>query len=402
MAALNFVDSHNMVAYLERPTDSDDFTKIVDFLNANPRRYALTINPTIYVSCIEKFWYTANAQTINEETQIHALVDGKKIVITESSVRRDLQFTNEDGTDCLPTTTIFENLKLMGIGKDFSGKVTPLFDTMLIQHQSEEGDNLERVATTASSLEAEQVVVLGAKTMGDTIARTGFKNVSKVSYDLPLGGVNTPQSDEDSMQLKESMEMCTNLLQRVQDLETIKTTQSKKITSLKKRVKKLEQRGRSRTPGLKRLYKVVTSRRVKSSAKASLDDQEDASKKGRNIAEIDADVDISLVHEDVGIQGRFDDEDMFDTSVFNDEEVFAGQDMADQEVNVAEKEVSVVDLVTTAGEVVTTASVDISTASVLITVSTATPTTPPTTTTEDDMTLAETLMEINSAKPKAI
>ncbi|GKD99901.1 hypothetical protein Tco_1387885, partial [Tanacetum coccineum] len=127
-------------------------------------------------------------------------------------------------------------------------------------------------------------------------------------------------------------------------------------------------------------------------------EQEDASKQGRNIAEIDADVDISLVHKDAGIQGRFDDEDMSDTSVFNDEEVFPGQDMADQEFNVAEKEVSVADPVTTTGEVVTTASVDISTTSVLITVSTATPTT----ITEDDMTLAETLMEIKSAKPKAI
>ncbi|GJX24565.1 hypothetical protein Tco_0230861, partial [Tanacetum coccineum] len=37
-----------------------------------------------------------------------------------------------------------------------------------------------------------------------------------------------------------------------------------------------------------------------------------------------------------------------------------------------------------------------------ITVSTATPTTPPTITTEDDMTLAETLMEIKSGKPKEI
>ncbi|GKA10370.1 hypothetical protein Tco_0689803 [Tanacetum coccineum] len=182
-------------------------------------------------------------------------------------------------------------------------------------------------------------VVPSARTPGDTIARTRFENVSKTSYDSPLGGVNTPRSDEDSMQLKELIEMCTNLLQR-----------------------------------------------------------EDASKQGRNIAEIDADVDISLVHKDAGIQGRFDDEDMSDTSVFNDEEVFPGQDMADQEFNVAEKEVSVADPVTTTGEVVTTASVDISTTSVLITVSTATPTT----ITEDDMTLAETLMEIKSAKPKAI
>ncbi|GJZ09970.1 hypothetical protein Tco_0544253, partial [Tanacetum coccineum] len=59
--------------------------------------------------------------------------------------------------------------------------------------------------------------------------------------------------------------------------------------------------------------------------------------------------------------------------------------MANQEVNVAEKEVSAADPITTAGELVTTASVDISI---------ATPTTPPTTTTKDDMTLAETLMEI--------
>ncbi|GJX62194.1 hypothetical protein Tco_0295094 [Tanacetum coccineum] len=207
--------------------------------------------------------------------------------------------------------------------------------------------------------------------MGDTIARTRFENVSKTSYDSPLRGVNTPRSDEDSMKLKKLMEVCTNLLQRVQDLKTTKTAQAKEITSLKNRVKKLEQRGRSRTLGLKRLYKVGTSRRVESSVEASLGDQEDASKQRRNIAEIDADVDISL-------------------------------DMADQEVNVAEKEVSVADPVTTAGEVVTTASVDISTASVLITVSTATPTTPPTTTTEDDMTFTETLMEIKSAKPKEI
>ncbi|GKD31913.1 hypothetical protein Tco_1242691, partial [Tanacetum coccineum] len=151
-----------------------------------------------------------------------------------------------------------------------------------------------------------------------------------------------------------------------------------------------------------KVEKVGTSRRVESFAEASLGDQEDASKQGRNIAKIYADEDILLVHEDAGIQGRFDDEDMFDTSVFNDKEVFAGHDMADQEVNVAKKEVSTTNPVTTAGEVVTTASVDISTASVPKTVSTATPTTPPTTTTEDDMTLAETLMEIKSAKPKAI
>ncbi|GJW35532.1 hypothetical protein Tco_0058452 [Tanacetum coccineum] len=67
-----------------------DFAEIVDFLNANPIRYALTVSPTIYVSCIEQFWSTAKTKIVNNETQIHAKVEGKTIVISESSVRRDL------------------------------------------------------------------------------------------------------------------------------------------------------------------------------------------------------------------------------------------------------------------------------------------------------------------------
>ncbi|GKB97212.1 uncharacterized mitochondrial protein-like protein [Tanacetum coccineum] len=60
------------------------------------------------------FWSTVMAKTINGEEQLHALVDGKKIIITESSVRRDLQLADEEGVDCLPNSTIFEQLTLMG------------------------------------------------------------------------------------------------------------------------------------------------------------------------------------------------------------------------------------------------------------------------------------------------
>ncbi|GJR33236.1 hypothetical protein Tco_1109468 [Tanacetum coccineum] len=77
--------------------ESDGFEQIVDFLNAHPIRHALTINPTIYISCIELFWSTIMVKTINGEAQLHALVDGKKIIITESSVRRDLQLADEEG-----------------------------------------------------------------------------------------------------------------------------------------------------------------------------------------------------------------------------------------------------------------------------------------------------------------
>ncbi|GKC03210.1 hypothetical protein Tco_0994820, partial [Tanacetum coccineum] len=60
------------------------------------------------------FWSTVKAKTINGEVQLHALVDGKKIIITESTVRRDLQLEDAEGIDCLPNSTIFEQLTLMG------------------------------------------------------------------------------------------------------------------------------------------------------------------------------------------------------------------------------------------------------------------------------------------------
>ncbi|GKC17041.1 putative ribonuclease H-like domain-containing protein, partial [Tanacetum coccineum] len=94
---------------------------------------------------------------------------------------------------------------------------------------------------------------------------------------------------------------------------------------------------------------------------------------GRKIYDIDNDAEITLVDE---TQRRYGDDLMFDTYVLDDKEVFAGQDMAEKEINVAEKEVSTADPVTTAGEVVTTASVEISAAK------------PNETTITDDLTIA--------------
>ncbi|GJR20061.1 putative ribonuclease H-like domain-containing protein [Tanacetum coccineum] len=143
--------------------------------------------------------------------RLHALIDGKKVIISEASMRRDLKLEDEEDVDCLLNFTIFEQLILMG-------------------------------------------------------------------YLLARG--NTLRSDEDSLKLKELMELCTNLQQRVLDLEKTKTTQQNEITSLKRRVKKLEQK-----------------KRVESSSDEE-DLGEDASKQGRRINAIDADEDITLVKDD--------------------------------------------------------------------------------------------------------
>ncbi|GJR99580.1 putative ribonuclease H-like domain-containing protein [Tanacetum coccineum] len=52
------------------------------------------------------------AKTINGEVQLHALVDGKNIIITESTVRRYLQLEDAEGVDCPYTPTIVTTLAI--------------------------------------------------------------------------------------------------------------------------------------------------------------------------------------------------------------------------------------------------------------------------------------------------
>ncbi|GJY97174.1 hypothetical protein Tco_0514084 [Tanacetum coccineum] len=146
MADLKFVDQHNMVACLEKTEENAEFHQIVDFLSTCSINYALTVSPTIYASYIEQFWNTATSKTVNSVKQIHAIVDGKAVVISESSVRSDLLFNDEDGIACLTNDEIFENLALMGYEQLSTkltfqkGKVTPLFNSMLVQNQALEGE----------------------------------------------------------------------------------------------------------------------------------------------------------------------------------------------------------------------------------------------------------------------
>ncbi|GJU23949.1 hypothetical protein Tco_1162570 [Tanacetum coccineum] len=97
MSTQTFADTHNMVAFLDQPAESDGFHEIIDFMNANQIRYALTVNPTIYTSYIKQFWATTKVKTVNGERQVQALIDKKKVIITETSIRSDLYL--EDAGD---------------------------------------------------------------------------------------------------------------------------------------------------------------------------------------------------------------------------------------------------------------------------------------------------------------
>ncbi|GJT47506.1 hypothetical protein Tco_0956221 [Tanacetum coccineum] len=221
MSTLKFVDTHNMIAFLSKHTESEGFEKIVDFLNANPIKATTTT------------------------TSLDAEQDRGNINKTQSK------------------TTLNESSSL---------------------------------GTSSGSGPRRQ------ETMRDTIAQTGFENVSKTSNDSLLAG---------------------------------------EITSLKRRVKRLEKKGGSRTHGLKRLYKVGLSRRVESFDEEGLG-EEDASKQGR-IDDIDANEDIYLVnvHRDEDMFGVNDlegDEVIVETEV--DHEVVVETEVASKDVNLSVDEVT--------------------------------------------------------------
>ncbi|GKD82065.1 hypothetical protein Tco_1348904 [Tanacetum coccineum] len=261
------------------------------------------------------------------------------------------------------TKNIFANMKREE--KGFSGTVTPLFQTMMVQAQEEmaEGsanptDPHHTPTITQPSTSQPQKKQPRRKQRKDTEVSQPSGPKEPMAYETKnVESVPTHSNDqllngEDSLKLNELMKLCTTLQKKVLDLETSKTTHVLEIESLKRRVKRLKKKQRSRTHKLRRLYKVGLSAKVISSDDEGLGDQEDESKQERIIDNIDVD----------------------------EGEVFAEQD-------VVEKEISTVDLVTTAGEVVTTASVEVSAATTI-------------TTTVDELTLAQTLIEIKAAKSK--
>nr|GEX25460.1 hypothetical protein [Tanacetum cinerariifolium] len=252
-----------------------------------------------YVAALKKLWSTAMAKTINEGAQIHARVDGKKVIISKASIRRDLQCADKEGLDCLLNPTIFKQLASMWKHTRKVNEVPQPSDPM--EHVVDEavykelGDSLVRVATTTSRLEAKQ------------------------------NSGNILQNDEDRMKLNELMELCTNLLTRVIDLEKTKTTQANEINSLKRRVKKLESRNKSIAHKLKRLYKVGLAAIVESSDnEESLG--EDTLKQERRINDIDADKDITLVNVQADAEMFDADKDLGGEEVFVEQEVVADKE----------------------------------------------------------------------------
>ncbi|GJU78021.1 hypothetical protein Tco_1275091 [Tanacetum coccineum] len=178
--------------------------------------------------------------------------------------------------------------------KDFSGKVTPLFDSMLVQATKEVGEDsipatdstqipiIDQLSTSSQPKKKKKSKRKQRKEAETAHAETGEEEHFNTPSNDPL------PSGEDSMQLNELMVLCTKLQQQVLNLEKLsKSDQCIEFASLK--------------------------------------EEEDASKQGRSIEDIDADAEITLVNK------QQNEDLMFDTRVLDDDEVFV--DVASSEKN---------------------------------------------------------------------
>ncbi|GJV77557.1 hypothetical protein Tco_1509141 [Tanacetum coccineum] len=381
MAALKFPSSHNMVAFLDKPAESNAFEQIVDFLNVHPIKYALTVNPTIYTSCIEQFWTIEKVKTVNEEVQIQAQVDKKKVIITKTSVRSDLQLEDAEGSGPnwlfdIDALTNSMNYKPVFAGNQSNGNAgTKACDDAGEEEKknaedpgNESGNPTEGKDSDVPSIEEpriNQVLDAGINSTNNINTASDGNNTNNVN--AISSTVNAAGSKVNVVDPKTSIKLPND--QNMPELEEIVYSDSDEDVGAEANMnnldafKHLEGKRKSKPPGMKRLFKIGRSAQVVSSKDEGLGDQEDASKQGRKIADIDADAEVTLVDE---TQGR-NDEEMFDTCILDGEEVFAEQDVVEKEVSTAE---------------VTTDST--------------------TTTTVDELTLAQTLIEIKAAKPKAV
>ncbi|GJU69467.1 putative ribonuclease H-like domain-containing protein [Tanacetum coccineum] len=160
----------------------------------------------IYTSCIEQFWATAKDDT--------------------------------EGTDYLPTATIFEELARMGAKSTAWNEFSSYMASLIICLATNQKFNL-------------------SKYIFDAMKKQPSKKAQRQEAEVPQDEAeheesvptssNDPQpSGEDSMQLTDLMVLCTKLQTHVLDLQKAKNAQAKEIAALKKRIQMLERRKMSR------------------------------------------------------------------------------------------------------------------------------------------------------------
>ncbi|GJT53168.1 hypothetical protein Tco_0988222 [Tanacetum coccineum] len=103
-----------MIACVEKTAQNADFYQIIDYLTGCSINYSLLVDPDLIGPWLQQFWTTASLRVINDVPHIRAMVAGKKILISEETIRADLLFDDANGVDCFPKQVIWDTLRDIG------------------------------------------------------------------------------------------------------------------------------------------------------------------------------------------------------------------------------------------------------------------------------------------------
>nr|GEW05175.1 reverse transcriptase domain-containing protein [Tanacetum cinerariifolium] len=194
---------------------------------------------------------------VNDVTRLQALVDKKKVVVTEATIRDALRLDDAEGVECLPNEEIFA--ELARIGKGFYGVETPLFEGMIVEQQVAEGD--------ADEVYGEDVNVAGVVTEGVFSAADDVVPTANEQPSIPSPTPPTPP------------------LQPSHDIPSTSQVQPTPPQSpqLKQRVKKLEKRNKLKVLKLRRVKSVRSAQRIDTLDDTVMDDDSRISSKNCKI-----------------------------------------------------------------------------------------------------------------------
>nr|GEX07042.1 hypothetical protein [Tanacetum cinerariifolium] len=88
MAALKYKEEHNKVGYLLKPTGSDDYQQIIDFLSASHIR-APELGPPAILATIDKTPYTITGELVR--SRLHLADDGELASPEQTALGKDIK-----------------------------------------------------------------------------------------------------------------------------------------------------------------------------------------------------------------------------------------------------------------------------------------------------------------------
>nr|GEX92662.1 hypothetical protein [Tanacetum cinerariifolium] len=347
-----------MIAFLTKSDASEGFDQIVDFLNAYMIQYALMVNPTIYVSCIKQFWTSALIKKSNDVVRLQALINRKKVIITDDTIRQALRLDDVDGVDCLPNEEIFAELERMRYDKPMVRNMdSPSMFLMYLRFLqlmiNAQVDDLSTHNTKYTSLALTQKVFANMRRVGmgllgvDTPLFYGMLVQQQVQVvedaaededdDNEVSTEPTPPSPTPTTLSPSPTQEHIPSPPQAQTAQPSspppppQPLQTTDILMTLLNTLRLEKKRHFKSSRLKRLRKVGIAQRVESLVDTIMDDQEDTSKQGGGIAKLDADEDVTFmdaeVEEDTSKQGGIAKLDADEDVTFMDAEVEVDADV---------------------------------------------------------------------------